>query len=88
MRYTVSFDRATAEFEMGRDPTLLLSDERGSRAIDLPSGTGYDHEVAHLVRAIADNRRDLRITMDDALATAQLLDATASSLRRGAWVDL
>jgi predicted dehydrogenase len=88
MRYTVSFDRATAEFEMGRDPTLLLSDERGSRAIDLPSGTGYDHEVAHLVRAIADNRRDLRVTMDDALATAQLLDATASSLRRGAWVDL
>lgn len=88
MRYTVSFERATAEFEMGREPTLLLSDERGSRAVELPSGTGYDHQVEHLVRAIAENRRDLRVTMDDALATAELLDATALSLRTGAWVNL
>jgi predicted dehydrogenase len=88
MRYTVSFARATAEFEMGRDPTLVLSDESGSRAVDLPPGTGYDHEVAHFVRAIAENRRDLRVTLEDAIATAALLDATASSMRSGKWVDL
>lgn len=88
MRYTVSFERATAEFDMGRNPTLMLSDEAGSRAVELPSGTGYDHEVAHLVRAIAENRRDLRVTMDGALATAELLDATALSMRTRKWVDL
>ncbi len=88
MRYTVSFERATAEFEMGRDPVLTISDERGSRAVDLPVGNGYDHEAAHLVRAIAGDQRDLRVTMDDAMATAEVLDAAAASLRTGRWVDL
>ncbi len=88
MRYTVSFERATAEFEMGRDPVLTLSDERGSHAVELPKGNGYDHEVDHFVRAIAENRKDLRVTMDDALATAEVLAAAALSLREGRWVDL
>ncbi len=88
MRYTVAFERATAEFEMGRDPVLTLSDESGSRAIELPEGTGYDRQIEHIVRAIGDGRRDVRVTMDDALAVAALLDAERESLRRRAWVEL
>lgn len=88
MRYTVAFDRATAEFEMGRDPVLTLSDESGSRGIELPEGTGYDRQIKHLVRAIAEGRRDVRVTMDDALGVAALLDAERESLRRRAWIEL
>ena len=88
MRYTVDFERATAEFEMGRTPLLTLADEHGARAIEVPDGTGYDHEVRHLVRAIAEGRRDLRVTMDDALATAELLDAERASRDSGRWVSL
>lgn len=88
MRYTVDFERATAEFEMGRRPVLTLSDERGAVEIEVHEGTGYDHEVRHLVRAIAEGRRDLRATMDDALATAELLDAERTSRDNGRWVTL
>lgn len=88
MRYTVDFERATAEFEMGRQPVLTLSDERAARAIEIPEGTGYDHEIRHIVRAIADGRSDLRVTMDDALATAELLDAERTSRDTGRWVSL
>lgn len=88
MRFTVDFERATAEFEMGRTPVLTLADEHGARAVEIPDGTGYDHEVRHLVRAIAEGRRDLRVTMDDALATAELLDAERTSRDSGRWVSL
>lgn len=88
MRYTVDFERATAEFEIGRTPMLTLSDAHGSRPIEIAEGTGYDHQIRHLLRAIAEGRRDLRVTMDDALATAALLDAERMSRDAGRWVSL
>lgn len=88
MRYTVDFERASAEYELGREPALTLSDARGSRAVDLPAGTGYDHEIRHLLGAIAAGSADLRVTMDDALATAALLDAERESMARARWVSL
>jgi predicted dehydrogenase len=88
MRYAVAFERATAEFEMGRDPALMVWDDSGSRVVELSEGTGYDRQIEHVVRAIAEGRRDLRVTMDDALAVAKLLDAERESLRLGAWVEV
>lgn len=73
---------------MGRDPALTLYDERGAHAVPLPAGSGYEHEVRHLLDAVHQGRRDLRVTMDDALAVAELIDAERRSLRSGAWVEL
>lgn len=86
MRFTVAFERATAEFEMGREPALMRYDHRGAHAVPLPGGSGYEHEVRHLLEAIQQGRRDLRVTMEDALATAELIDAERRSLASGAWV--
>lgn len=86
MTFTARFERATAEFEMGRDPVLTVTDEGGVRAISIPEGTGYDHQARHLIRAIAEGRTDLRVTMDDALIAAALLDAERRSLESGDWV--
>lgn len=88
MRYTVAFERATAEFEMGRDPALIVSTEDGAGPVALESGSGYEHQARHFINAIASGRRDLRVTMDDALAVAELIDAERRSLDAGgAWVE-
>ncbi len=88
MAYTARFERATAEFEMGRDPVLTVTDEAGVRAVGLPEGTGYDHQVRHLVLAIAEGRTDLRVSMDDALLAAALLDAERRSFEASGWITL
>lgn len=92
MRYAVDFDAATAEFDSSRTGApLRVSDADGTRSIDLPPGTGYDHQARHILHAIAQVRDgkapDLRVTIADALATAALIDAERLSLstNRG-WV--
>lgn len=88
MRFSAAFERATVEYEMGRTPALVAHDESGSNGVPIAAESGYDLEVRSLVSAIAQGRRDLRATMDDALAVATLLDAERRSLRDGAWVEV
>jgi predicted dehydrogenase len=81
MRFTVSFEEATAEFDLERKPPLVLT--RGGRRepVPLPPGTGYDGEVRHLLEVAASGgRRSLALTIQDAVATTRLLEAELRSL--------
>ena len=80
MRYLVVFEQATADFDLTRDPKLLLHQGGESETIELPDHAGYDGEVRHLLDAIARGSRDLAVTVDDALAVAKLLEAERASL--------
>ncbi len=88
MSFLAVFEEATAEFDSTREPKLVL--HRGGRAepVPLETASGYDLEVRHLLAAIASGSADLRVTIDDALATARLLDAERESLNTGAAVRL
>jgi predicted dehydrogenase len=88
MRYTVVLEEATAEFEFGREPALRLAREGTSEAVALEPGTGYDGEVRHLLGAIAEGRRELAATVDEAEALTRMLEAERESLERGTRVDL
>lgn len=88
MRYVVGFERATADFDLGRSPMLLLHTDKGSEAVSLASGTpesGYDGEIRHLVRAIAEGATadGLAATIDDAVRTMRLLEAERKSIEMG-----
>ncbi len=101
MRYLVSFERATAEFEIGREPALRVYAEAGAPARDiaLPPITGYDGQVRALLGEILrrhggtppergpDTPRTLP-TMGEALEVAAMLDAERESLERARVVVL
>lgn len=86
MRYVVAFEKATAEFDSGREPPLVLARDGELNPVPLDSITGWDLEIRHFMRAIADGTRELSATLDDALAVAKLLAAEAESIRSGAAV--
>ncbi len=94
MRYTVSFERATADFDLAGFPALAepgdippqvrlcIADE--AQAVDIPPGDGYEWQARHLLDAIAAGRTEADVTPDDAVNTARLIEAERESLRTGA----
>ena len=83
MRFVVAFEKATAEFDSGREPPLVLAREGELNPVPLESISGWDLEIRHMVSAIAEGPRGLIATMDDALAVAKLLAAEEESIRTG-----
>lgn len=95
MEFRVRFERATAEFMLGRSSALVVVEDRASRFVDLPALTGYDGEVRHALVLVGSpsgapgtRRRAPLVTMDDALAVAELLDAERESLLTGRRIAL
>lgn len=81
MRYVAAFEHATAEFDIGRTPALTLHTREKSEPVVLAPYAGYDGEVRHIVSAIAEGRRTLTATLEDAFAVTRLLEFEAESLR-------
>jgi predicted dehydrogenase len=82
MRYTVNFERATADFEVGRVPELVVSAGSQSERIDLP-GDGYEGELAYFVNCVRAGRRPVRVTAPDAVAGLRILEAEQRSIESG-----
>jgi len=80
MRYIVVFERATAEFDLGRTPQLLLVRDGKAEPVAIPATSAYERQVQHFLAAIVEGRRELRATVDDALGVARLLEAERASL--------
>lgn len=83
MRYIVVFEKATADFDIGREPQLLLSRDGKVEALPLDPIVGYDGEIRHLLGAIHAGRRELDATVEDALTAAEVLKAERASMERG-----
>ncbi|MFT5285754.1 MAG: putative dehydrogenase [Planctomycetota bacterium] len=81
MRYSVVFEHATADFDLGRDTPLLLDRDRNSEVIELESGTGYDGEIRHLLQACRAKSPELHATIDDAVQLTRMLEAERANLR-------
>lgn len=79
MRYVVVFERATADFDLGRSTPLLLYRDGKAEAIDVAAvsdglSTGYDGEVRHVLDLISGRAREAVCTMEDAVKTTALLE--------------
>ncbi len=80
MRYIVEFERAVADFDLSREKPLMLHDAEGSRAIEVPAGSGYDHQAAAVVRAVLDGGA-APVTLVDALTSLRVVEAERASAR-------
>jgi predicted dehydrogenase len=88
MRYLVVFERATAEYDLAREPVLTLT--RGGRVetVKLEAATGYDFEVRHMLESLRAKRPELVATLEDAAEVARCLQAERKSIESGKVVVL
>jgi len=82
MRCVVVFERATAEFELGRNQELMLSRDGECELVDVGGLSGYDGEVRAFRSAIAGDLAGVP-TIDDAVVVSRVLDAERESCRTG-----
>lgn len=83
MRYTVEFERAVADWDLARpDPLLLVRDGRAA-AVRLSSESAYDREVRAFVELLARGAGTPPVTLQDAVAVTELIEAERRSLGSG-----
>lgn len=82
MRYTVTFEQATADWDISRTPPLLLSRNGQTETIPLPPGAGYEYQARHIVEAVRAGWPPdrLRATMEEAVAVTEMLEKELAGL--------
>ncbi|MBX3324033.1 MAG: Gfo/Idh/MocA family oxidoreductase [Phycisphaeraceae bacterium] len=83
IRFMIEFERAVADFDFAREPTLLMHSADGSHAPPLPRLTAYEAEVQHAIELALGRATTPRVSLDDALLVTRLLHAELTSLTTG-----
>lgn len=79
MRFTVTFEGATLDFDLARAPELALHRGAAREPIELDPANGYELEIRHLLSALAAHRPPA-VTLADAHLLTRLLEAEQASL--------
>lgn len=87
MRYTVNFEKATADFDIGRDKPLILHAQGKAEPIEM-AGDGYEAEMRYFVECVKSGRRPEIVTAEDALASIRLIEAEQQSVQLGGAVNI
>jgi predicted dehydrogenase len=88
MRYTVNFERATADFDLGRAQPLLLSQNGKSEPVAIGEGTGYDGELRYFVECAAKGQRPTVVTAQDAVDGIAMVEAEVRSSAEGKAIEI
>jgi predicted dehydrogenase len=87
MRYTVNFEKATADFDLAREHPLALHAGGKTEHIDF-TGDGYQAELAYFVDCVAKNKRPEIVTVHDAVESLRLIEAEQQSIETGQLVKI
>jgi len=87
MRYTVNFEEATADFDIGREHQLVLHHGGNSEEIDL-EGDGYTGELEYFINCIELEQAPELVTADDGVLCIEVIEAEQKSLETGQAVAL
>lgn len=84
MRYQVNFEKATALFDIGAEhPLRLFEPGQEPRAIELPKGMGYAHEIKYFLDCVRAGHAPARVTLAQAAETVRLIEAEVASVKAG-----
>jgi len=84
MRFVVNFESATAEFDSRRDFALEITTKSGVEPVDRLAGTGYDFEIRHVLKSVAEGRSRTAVDLADAERVTRILNAERESLNQRA----
>ena len=82
MRYTVNFERGTADYDSSRSPDLVVSTGGKGEPIAL-AGDGYEREMEYFVECVQAGRRPAVVTAPDAVASLAIIEAEERSVASG-----
>jgi predicted dehydrogenase len=91
MRYTVVFEKATVDFDLGREGKVLLLHKTGAKAaevVKVPTNNGWEGEIDYYLRCIAADKAPTTITPADALDSVTLVQAELESIETRKLVKL
>ncbi|MBC7771713.1 MAG: Gfo/Idh/MocA family oxidoreductase, partial [Pyrinomonadaceae bacterium] len=84
MRYVISFEGATVDFDLARTPTVLVHRDGKSEAAEIQAKSAYQLQMEHFVGCIArPGEVEQRARMGDAAGVARLLERERESLEKG-----
>jgi predicted dehydrogenase len=90
MEYTVNFEKATADFDIGRGAEALKLYEEGQkpRVIACAKEDGYELELRHMIESIQTGTPPSIVTAADGLSAVEICEAEEKSIKTGAAVGL
>jgi predicted dehydrogenase len=84
MSYRVLFERATADYRLGREGgDLLLHGPKKTTAVKCPKGDGYRAELAYFVDCIRANRPPETVTAAQVAQSIRIIEAEEKSALTG-----
>lgn len=83
MLYLVNFEQATADFDIGRKPTLQVHKDGKSEKIETSGRDGYAGELAYFLECVRNGQKPTVVTADDAVAGLKIVDAEKRSIASG-----
>ncbi len=89
MSYRVLFERATADYRLGRaDGELMLHDAKRSRVVRCAKGDGYQAELAYFVSCARAGKAPEVVTASQVAHSIRIVEAEAKSVLSGRTVKL
>ncbi len=83
MRYTVNFERASADYDSSRTPTLMLYAGGKTEDVTVPTQDGYFGELRYFVDCVSAGKVPDRVTAADAVAGLEIVEAERKSAETG-----
>jgi predicted dehydrogenase len=88
MRYTVNFEKATADFDLGREKKLLLHDAESSQAVEREAIDGWFAELRYFIECVERREKPSVVTARDAHRSIRIVEAERQSILTGGAMDI
>ena len=89
MRYMVTFENATVEYDLNADPTLTLYREgHDPEPIQVGEQNGYDLQIAEFMQSLKEGTEPPTATLASSLISATIAEAERASIAQGRRIEI